>query len=163
MNDTVHKAIDDQIQMELTSAYHYLAASAYFEAATQSGFASWMRKQAQEELAHALRFFDYLADRGVRVTLKAIPAPEASFASALAVFQSALRHEQAVTKAIHNLYDLAVREKDLPTQSMLAWFIDEQVEEEKNATTMVERLTMAGDDRAALLMLDREAASRSGE
>ena len=161
-NSTVQEAMNDQIKLELTSAYAYLAMSACFDEQGLTGFAKWMRLQAEEELEHAMKFFDFIHDRGGRVALQAIDQPQAQYESALAAFESAFHHEQRVSEAINGIYSLAVRENDFASQSFLNWFVDEQVEEEKNAASAIEQLRMAGDNPAALLMLDREFGRRDG-
>jgi ferritin len=163
LKPAIEQALNDQIQKEFHSAYIYLSMSAYFEAENLPGAASWMRKQAGEEQEHALKIFDFVIDRGGRITLQAIGQPPADFASPLAIFEAAYAHEQKVTQSIHDLYALALRENDYPTQVMLQWFIDEQVEEEKNSSAIMAQLKMVGDSPAALLMIDRQLAARSGE
>lgn len=156
-------ALNEQIKNELYSGYLYLAMSAYFEANNLPGFAHWMRVQAGEEQEHALKFFDFIVDRGGRVVLQAIDQPPVEFQSPLAVFEATLVHEQKVTGLINKLYELAVAENDYPAQVMLQWFINEQVEEEKNATQIVETLKMIGEKGQALIMLDRELGQRGKE
>jgi ferritin len=163
LNSAVQQALNDQVQKELHSAYIYLSMAAYFEAENLPGAAHWMRGQAGEEQEHAMKLFDFIQDRGGRVTLQAIDAPPATFSSPLAVFEASYAHEQKVTKSIHDLYALAVKEADYPTQVMLQWFIDEQVEEEKNASAIMAQLQMVGDSPAALFMIDRQLAARAGE
>jgi ferritin len=163
LKPTVQQALNDQVQKEFHSAYIYLSMAAYFEAENLPGAAHWMRDQAGEEQGHAMKLFDFIIDRGGRVTLQAIDAPPAAFASPLAVFQAAYAHEQKVTQSIHDLYALAIAEGDYPTQVMLQWFIDEQVEEEKTASAIAAQLQMVGDSPAALFMIDRRLAARSGE
>jgi ferritin len=163
LNDRVAKAFNEQINEELYSSYIYLAMVAHFEELNFPGFANWMRQQAQEEVAHAMRLFTHLTRRGGRVVLKAIGEPPADFGSPLEAFQAALAHEQHITGTIHALYEVALAEKDYPAQLELQWFIDEQVEEEETAGGVVEALKMAGDNQGALLMLDRELAGRTGE
>lgn len=162
-SSAMEKAINDQIQKELYSAYVYLSMAAYFEANNLTGAASWMRLQHQEEQVHAMKFFDFINDRGGRVVLQAIQQPPTDFASPLAVFEGALAHEQMVSKSIHDLYALAVKENDYPTQAMLQWFINEQVEEEKNASAIVAQLRMIGDSPAALFMIDQQLGARQAE
>ncbi len=161
MNEKIEKAFNDQINEELYSSYVYLAMAAHFEALNLEGFASWMRHQAQEEVEHAMRFFTHINRRGGRVSLKAIGEPPKDFGSPLDAFKTALAHEQHITGTINTLYYLAQEEKDYPAQIELQWFIDEQVEEEENTGRVVELLKMAGDNKGALLMLDRELAKRS--
>ena len=163
INKAVQEAMNDQINKEMFSAYVYLSMSAHFAAANLPGFAHWMRAQANEEVAHAMKLFDFVHDRGGRVMLKAIDGPPVEFKSALAIFESAYEHEQKVTAMINGLYEIALKEKDYPAQIMLQWFISEQVEEEKNAGDIVQQLKMVGEDGRALLILDRELGGRAAE
>ena len=161
LNKNVQDVINEQIKNELYSSYLYLAMSAYFEAQNLPGCAHWMRIQSNEEVAHAMKFFDYVYARGGRVTLKAIDQPAFEWKSPLAAFEQAYEHEQKVTGMINNIYAVASKENDYPTQVMLHWFIDEQVEEEKNASSIVEQLKMIGDHVNGLLMLDHHLGARS--
>jgi len=154
-------AINDQINAEFYSAYLYLSMAAHCDALNLPGFSHWMKLQAKEEVEHGGKFLEYLTDRGARVTLKAIGQPPAEFASPLAIFEQALEHERHVTARIHNLYKLALEDNDYATQNELQWFIKEQVEEEKNATQIVEQLKMVGTQGTALVLIDRYLASRS--
>lgn len=159
----IQEAINDQIHHEFHSAYTYLSMAAFMEAANFKGFAHWMRMQAKEEVNHAMKLFDYVNDRNGRVTLKALEQPTIEFKSVLATFEQALAHEIKVTGMIHNLYKLANDESDFATVVQLQWFIAEQVEEEATATEVVDRLKIAGNDGAGLLLLDKEMGARSGE
>lgn len=161
LNSTVQNAINEQIKNELYSAYLYLAMSAHFEAANLPGIAKWMRFQSNEEVEHAMKFFDYVNDRGGRVILKAIDQPQSEWSTPIEAFEQVLEHEQKVTGMIHNLFAIATKENDYPTQVMLHWYINEQVEEEKNASTIVEQLHMIGDHPNALLMLDHRLGERA--
>ncbi|PWH17680.1 MAG: ferritin [Anaerolineae bacterium] len=156
-------AMNEQIKNELFSAYLYLSMAAHFESKTLSGFANWLRIQAKEELGHAMKFYDFILERGGQVTLKAIDQPPSSWNSNLEAFEQVLAHEQKVTKNINDLYELALKEKDYPSQVMLQWFIEEQVEEEKNATEIIEKLKMIDAHGTAVLMLDHELAKREPE
>ena len=160
LNKKIESAINDQIQRELASAYIYLSMAAYFDANTLPGFANWMRMQFHEEQAHALKFFDFVYDRGGTVKLQPIEGPPIEFESPIEVFEITLGHEQKVTGHIHDLYTLAVEERDYPSQNLLQWFIDEQVEEEKNAGDILDMLKMVKGNSHALLMLDRELSAR---
>lgn len=160
MNKTMLSALNEQIQYELASAYLYLSMSAYFEATNLPGFAKWMRLQANEEQEHALKFFDHVIDRGGRVELKTLEQPERDWKNPLAAFECVLAHEQMVTDRIHKLYALAVKENDYATQIELQWFISEQVEEEKNASDIIEQLKMIDSHGTPMLMLDRQLAKR---
>jgi ferritin len=161
LSKNVQDAINEQIKNELYSAYLYLAMSAYFEAENLPGCAHWMRLQSNEEVEHAMKFFDFIYDRGGRVTLKAIDQPAFEWKSPLAAFEQAYEHEQKVTSMINNIYAVATKENDYPTQVLLHWFISEQVEEEKNSSSIVEQLKKIGDHTNALLMLDHHLGARA--
>lgn len=154
-------ALNEQIQKEYYSSYLYLAMSAYCEASNLPGAAKWMRLQSHEEFAHALKLFDHIVNRGGRVQLEAIPQPPAEYASALQLFEKVLEHERLVTASIHTLYALAVKEQDYPAQVMLQWFVMEQVEEEKNATQVVEQLKAVGESKTSVMLLDQHLGKRS--
>ena len=163
INDKVQDAINEQIKNELYSAYLYLAMSAHFEAASLPGFAKWTRMQADEEMEHAMKFFDYLNERGGRVTLHAIDQPPIGYGEPLEVFEMILGHEQKVTGLIHQLYETALEEKDYATQVMLHWFIDEQVEEEDSAGAIVDQLKMVAEHQGTLMHIDRHVGKRAEE
>lgn len=158
----VQDAINEQIRHEFYAAYQYLAMMTYFEARSLDGFATWMRHQAEEEVAHAMRLVDFLLDRGGDVELHAIEKPKSGFTSPLEVMRAALAHEQKVTAMINRLYELAVAHDDYPAQVLLQWFISEQVEEEKSTGDIVDKLEFAGDSPGAILVLDERLGQRSG-
>ena len=160
LNQTVQDAMNEQIKNELYSAYLYLSMSAYCESINLPGFANWMRMQEQEEKMHAIKFYDFIHERGGRVILQAIDQPQSDFQSPLDVFEKTLEHEKKVTAMINNLYALAVQEKDYASQIFLQWFVTEQVEEEDNASQIIEMLKMVGDSHHGLWMLDKELAGR---
>ena len=163
LNKKLQDAINEQINFELSSAYIYLSMAAHLDATSLPGFAHWMRMQYREETGHAMKFYGYVYDRGGAVTLKAIPAPQTKFKGPLEIFKQVLEHERKVTAAINEIYALALKENDFATQGFLQWFIKEQVEEEKNATEIIEMLKISGESGAALIMADRHLASRKGD
>lgn len=156
-------AMNEQINKELFSSFLYLSMAAYFEDKNLPGFAHWMRMQADEEREHAMKFYDFILDRGGRVMLKAIDAPKTEWSSNLEVAEEVAAHEAKVTASINALYELALKEKDYPAQVMLQWFISEQVEEEKNAAEIVANLKLIEERGTAVLMLDHRLAKRKGE
>jgi ferritin len=160
ISQTMQDAFNAQINHELYSAYLYLQMSAYFESLNLPGSAKWMRVQHGEEQGHAMTMFDFVLDRGGHVTLGAIAQPPADFASPAAAWQMVLEHEQKVTGLIHKLYEQAGAEHDYAAQAMLTWFITEQVEEEKNASLMLERYKAVGSNAASLLILDSHFTKR---
>ena len=160
LSTKVEKAINKQIHHEFTTSYAYLALSAWFASQNLPGFANWMRVQHQEELTHAAKLIDFVVDRGGRVHLDALGKPQADFSSPKDAVAAALKLEQATTALINNLYGLGAEEKDYATHSRLQWFVDEQVEEEKNVGEILAMLKMAGDSKGTLLMLDHQLAKR---
>ena len=162
LNHKLQDAINEQIKNEFYSSYLYLAMSAYCESVNLSGFGHWMRAQAGEEQEHALKLYRYVIEKGGRVLLQAIDEPPAEFGSALDMFEMTLAHEKMVTGLIDELYALASDQKDYATQIFLQWFVTEQVEEEANATQIVELLKAIGDHPQGLIMLDRQLAARGG-
>ncbi len=160
ISKTMEDAINKQINEEMYSAYLYLSMSAYFESANLKGFANWMYVQYQEEVEHAMKFYDHLKDRGGKLKLYTIEEPPNTWESPLDAFKATLKHEQHITKCINDLVDLAEEEKDRATYNMLQWFIDEQVEEEANDEEIIAQLEMVEGSKHGILMLDRELAKR---
>jgi ferritin len=163
LSRTVQDALNEQLKQELYAAYLYLSMSAHCSTTNFPGFAAWLRVQAQEELGHAMRIYDYVLDRDGRVLLQAIPQPASEFASLLGCFEQARDHERKVTAMINKLYEFVDAEKDYASHPFLEWFLTEQIEEEKQSAQIVETLRMAGDHPGALLMLDREMGARGRE
>lgn len=157
----MEKAINDQINAELYSAYLYLSMAAYFESTNLKGFSSWMRVQTMEEQAHAKKFYDFVNERGGRVILSAIEAPPAEWESPLAAFENVLEHEQLVTGRINDLVNLAQELKDHASNSFLQWYVDEQVEEEATASEIIQSLKLTQNDSSGLFMIDRELGQRT--
>jgi len=160
LSSTLEKALNKQIGMEFASAHAYLSMSAYFEREAWDGFAAWMAMQSGEERIHAMKFYHYVLDREGSVKLPQIPAPDCEFKSPLDVFKASLSQEREVSASIYGLYKLAHDEADYATVSFLKWFVDEQVEEEKTVSDMIDKLKRAGDNNEAMLMLDRLAGER---
>lgn len=163
LSSKLEKVLNDQINLELYSAYAYLGMAAYFESTPFGGFAKWMHLQSKEELEHTDRFLKYIVERGGKISLGAIPQPKCDYKSPLDVFKAALGHEQKVSAAICAIYEQALAEKDYPTLSFLKWFLDEQVEEERNVNDILARLEPAGDHLGALYQIDHQAGKRAEE
>ncbi len=161
LSKKMEEALNTQITAEFWSAHLYLSMSAHFAAEGLQGFANWMKIQYQEEVTHGLKLFNYILDRGGHPMLKAIDAVPTSWPSPLAVFENSLQHEQKVTAMINHLVDIATEEKDHATQSMLKWFVDEQVEEEANATQIIDSLKLIKDNGFGLYSIDKDLATRT--
>ncbi|MEJ2031872.1 MAG: ferritin [Deltaproteobacteria bacterium] len=160
LNKKTEKALNAQINAEFYSAYLYLAMEAHFAAEGLPGFATWMRMQTQEEMFHAMKMYDFVHERGGRVTLDAVAQPPAKWKSPLDVFENVLAHEQKVTGLINGLVDLALAEKDHATNIFLQWFVSEQVEEEASAGEVLQKLKLIGKDANGLFVLDGELGQR---
>lgn len=156
----VEKALNGQLNAELYSSYLYLSMAAYCESKDLPGFAHWMQIQAQEELFHGMKFYDFINERGGRVTLTKIDAPMTTWVSPMKMFAHVYQHEVKVTGLINKLVDLVIKEKDHATNNFLQWFVKEQVEEEATASEVLGRLKRIGKDGNGLLMYDRELAQR---
>ncbi len=160
-NEKIEKALNEQINAELYSAYLYFAMAAHFDSNNLPGFAHWMKIQAKEETTHALKIYGFVNEVGGKVVLEAVGKPPVDFGSPLQAFEQVLKHEKHVTSLIHNLVKLARNESDFAAENFLQWFVAEQVEEEAAATKIVEELKMIGDAKHALFMMDRHLGSRA--
>ena len=163
ISTAMQSAINEQINKEFFSSYLYLSMAAYFENKNLPGFAQWMHVQADEERGHGMKLFEHLLERGGKVELKGIGAPQIDWKTNLDVFTHVQEHEAAVTSSINTLYELAHTEKDYPAQVLLHWFITEQVEEEKNAASIVQQLELIDARGTAVLMLDHQLGKRGKE
>lgn len=160
ISKTMEKAINEQINKELFSEYLYVAMQAWFAGQNLDGMAAWMAAQSQEERFHAMKFFNFLLDRGGKVELLALEKPQVEFETPLNAFREALNHERFITDSINKLLELAISENDHATKSFLQWFVDEQVEEEATADKIVGQLELVENSKSAIFMMDRELGQR---
>ena len=161
INKTVEAAINEQMRHEFYSAHLYLSMSAWAEANNLGGAAHWLRAQFGEEQGHAMKFYKYIVEQGGRVTVGALAQPPAEWTSLIDLFQQVLEHEKKVTALLVKLYETTVTEKDYASQFLLQWFINEQVEEESNATKIIDAIKMVGNSGTSLYMVDRQLAARA--
>jgi ferritin len=161
LSEKMENALNGQLNAELYSAYLYMAMNAYFKAVNLEGFANWMSCQAQEELTHAMKFYNFVISRGGRAKLTQVEAPPTEWDSPLAVFEATLEHEQKVTGLINDLVELALEAHDHATNIFLQWFVSEQVEEEESVNGVLEQLKLMGEAQGGLFMIDLELAKRS--
>jgi len=159
VSEKMAKALNDQLNFELYSAYVYLAMSAHADNIGLKGLANWFDAQYQEEQMHAMKFFNYIMDRA-EVELEAIEKPRKEYKDALEMFEETLKHEQEVTARINELASLAVEEKDHATSTFLQWFINEQVEEEATVKEILDKLKLAGASGPGLFMINTELGTR---
>jgi len=161
LSKKMEKALNEQLNAEMYSAYLYLAMAAWFESQNLPGFAAWMKVQHREETAHGMKFFKFVAERRGRVGLKAIEEPAKDWKSPLTAFEAAFEHEQYITGRIGDLVNLAGEEKDHAANAFLQWFVNEQVEEEASVDSIVQKLKMAEKAPGAMLMMDHELGERT--
>ncbi|NOX88140.1 MAG: ferritin [Calditrichaeota bacterium] len=160
LSKSIERALNEQITHEFYSEYLYLSMASYCDSIDLEGFAGWFLSQAEEEHLHAMRIFKYVQSREGRVELGAFPKPQSEFKNLLNLFETVLEHERGVTAKINAIYELALKEKDYPTQVEMEWFIKEQVEEEKQVSDIIKQLKWIKDDPTALFMLDQKLGQR---
>jgi ferritin len=160
LKEKMEKAINNQINKELYSAYLYLSMSAYSQTLGLPGMANWMKIQAKEELTHANKFFDWVHERGGKVKLQAIEAVPTEFGSVIETFEKVLEHEQFITSSINDLVDISIEISDHASRSMIMWFVDEQVEEEANIVVILDQLKLVEGKGQGLFMIDKDLATR---
>ena len=160
MNKKMEKALNEQINYEMYSAYLYLSMAGYFESIGLSGFAKWMHGQFQEEQFHAFKIFNFIVERGGRVKLSTVEAPPSDWDSPLVVFEDVCAHENKVTGYINALVDMAIEEKDHAANNLLQWFVGEQVEEEATVGEIHDKLKLIGSEGGGLFMMDKDLSAR---
>ncbi len=160
LSKKMEKALNEQINKEMYSAYLYMSMSAYSTNIGLSGFANWFMVQYHEEMEHAMKIYNYINEQGGKVKLMVFDEPPSVFKGPMDMFQKTLKHEQFITKSINDLMDLAIKEKDHATQIFLQWFVTEQIEEEGNDNEIIDKLKLAGDKGNGLFMIDKELGAR---
>ena len=161
ISENLARALNEQVNAELYSAYLYLSMSAFAERAALKGVANWLYVQAREETAHAIHMYQFVLDRGAAPALSAIEPPPAEFRGMDDVFTQVLAHEQKVTALINDLATLAVKENDHACYQFIMWYVSEQVEEEADTSDLLAKLRMTGGDAGLLLNLDKDLAKRT--
>ncbi len=159
----IEQALNEHMNEEIFSAYLYLSMASYFEAMSLDGFAQWMKIQATEELSHASKFYNFIVERGGKVTLTGITGPETDWDSPSAAFEGALSHEEKITSLINALVDLATDEKDHAAVIFLQWFVTEQIEEESTAGKIIDQLKLLENQPGGIYHLDKELGTRAGD
>ena len=160
LNEKIKKLLNEQVNKEMYSAYLYLDFAGFFGGKNLDGFAAWYRKQAEEEMEHAFKIYDYIHANGEAVELLAIDKPNVKLIDELQVLKEGLKHEQYVTSLIHNIYKTAIEEKDYRTMQFMDWFIKEQCEEEENAEGLIGKYETFAKDAAGLYELNKSLGKR---
>ena len=159
----MEEALNTQINAELQSFYTYLSMAAFIESIDLPGTAGWMRAQAQEELSHALKIYDFVHERNGRVLLQAIPEPETQWQDVMEVFRASLEQEEDISRKIDKIVDLAIREADHATHTFMQWFVTEQVEEVATVHAIIQKLKLIENAPGGLFLIDQELGKRTGE
>jgi ferritin len=163
LDNELQTKLNEQINIELQAAYLYFSMATYFDSLSLDGFSHWMKTQAQEELGHAMKVYQYLSDQGAHAEMLAIPAPATKFDSPLQAFELALGHEKKLAATLNDISVLATEKRDNTTSSFLDWFLTEQVEEVALVNTIVDKLKMIGDNGFGILMMSNELGQRQAE
>jgi len=161
INKKVEEVLNKQVNAEFWSAYLYLSMASWSESHGFKGFANWMRVQFHEETSHALKIYDYIISRSGEVKLQPIEPVDTSWESLLHMLEETYKHECKVTELINNCYEVAMREKDYATTTMLQWFIEEQTEEESNALEIIDILKITGEKSGGIYYLDKKLGHRT--
>ncbi len=160
ISPSMEKELNDQLNKEFYSAYIYLGMSAFCSKNGLNGAANWFFIQYQEENAHAMKFFKYLGDQNIDVVLSPIAQPKGGYTNLLEAFKASLEHEQKMSEWLNNLSDLAMKEKDHATYTLLQWYVTEQVEEEATFNEIIDKLKLVGDNGYGIFMIDKDLAAR---
>ena len=160
LSPKMQKVLNTHLNEEFYSSYLYLSMAAYFESKNLKGFANWMRVQSTEEQMHGMKFFNFILQKGGKVSLAQINVPKLAWKNLKEVFADTLKHEQKITGLINKLVETAISEKDYATHTFLQWFVTEQVEEEANVEEIIQKIDMIGDNKSGLYMLDNELGAR---
>ena len=163
ISEKMEKALNEQVNKEMYSAYLYMSMSAHSDAIGLKGFANWFMVQYHEEMMHAMKIYEYIQRQGGKVKIAAIEKPPSEFESPLDMFEKTLVHEKFVTKSINDRVDLAIAEKDHATHIFLQWYVTEQIEEEENDNDIIAKLKLVGlgeGGKNGLFMIDKELGAR---
>ena len=159
MNEELHRRLNEHLALEFNAAHKYHAMSVWFETNDLMGFSGWLKQQSAEEMDHAQRIINHLVERDLVVQFPAISQPPAEWDSAQVAVEAVLESERTVTRAIEELYDLAIQHNDRAATILLQWFVTEQIEEENLVRGILGRLRLAGSEGLGLLMVDQEVGS----
>jgi ferritin len=154
-------SLNTHMNLELFSAHLYLVMSSHANELGLKGAANWFLVQYREEMIHFMKFYTYLADQGVVISMPTGKEVPNKYKSLLDMVQKTLAHEQMITSCINDLSEQAVKEKDHATQIFLQWFVTEQIEEENNDRDLIAKLKLVGDNGYGILMIDGEMGQRN--
>lgn len=156
MNTQIEAALNDQISKEASSSQYYLAMASWAETNGLSGTAFFMYAHADEERFHMLKLVKFVNERGGRAIIPAIAQPPSDFDSVQRMFELLLTHELTVTASINNVVDICLNEKDYTTHNFMQWYVSEQMEEEALARSILDKLSLIGNEKGGMYLFDRE-------
>ncbi|MBI1289558.1 MAG: ferritin [Flavobacteriales bacterium] len=159
LDKKIEKLLNHQIELEFESSQYYLSMASWAEKSGLNGISSFLYTQADEERVHMLKLFHYINDRGGHALVPTIGAPPKEYKDAREIFTKVLQHEQIVTKEINDLVDTCLKQKDYTTHNFLQWYVSEQIEEERLAQTLIDKLDLIGSDKGGMYLFDRDLAS----
>lgn len=163
LNKRVETAINDQIKKEEFSSRLYLSMAIWCEVHGFPGAAAFLYRQSDEERMHQLKLVHYVNDRGGKSALMALEQPQADYKSLRDVFKQVMDHEQYITASINELYGITLEEKDYTTGNFLQWYINEQIEEESTMSTILDKISLVGADKAGMFHIDKELEAMTAE
>lgn len=161
VKDNILLLLNDQVELEAFSSFQYLAMSAWLESEGYKGAASFMMRQAEEEMMHMKKVFNYIIEAGGRAISPAIPKPQEVFDSFRDVFEMALAHERKVTEAIHNIVGESQTSKDYTTFNFMQWYVAEQLEEESLFNGILDKIRLLQADGSSYYHIDLELEAMS--
>lgn len=156
LSKTIHNALNNQIRIEAESSQVYLAMAGWAEMRGLEGISKFMYRQSDEERMHMLKLIKFMHERDAEVEITTLKAPNNKFGSFQEMFKKLYEHELMVSKSINDLVGLALEEKDFSTHNFLQWYVAEQLEEEAQAKTILDKINMIGDDKGGLYLFDRD-------
>jgi ferritin len=156
LSNNIENALNDQIKIEAESSQIYLAMASWAEAQGLNGVATFMYTQSNEERDHMLKLVRYINERGGHAKISKLVAPSVEFGSFKEMFQTLFEHEVLVSISINKLVDITLQEKDYSTHNFLQWYVAEQVEEEAQARTILDKINLIGNDKGGLYLFDND-------
>lgn len=156
LSEKMEKALNKQIRIEAESSQIYLAMASWAEVKGLEGVSDFMYAQSDEERVHMLKFFKYINERGGHAIVSELDAPAIDFGSFKEMFETLFKHELFVSQSINELVHIALEEKDYATHNFLQWYVAEQIEEEAQARTILDKINLIGDDKGGLYLFDND-------
>ncbi|MBE0423392.1 MAG: ferritin [Lutibacter sp.] len=156
LSERMQSVLNKQIRIEAESSQIYLAMASWSEVKGLEGVSQFMYAQSDEERLHMLKFFKYINERGGHALVSELSAPALEFGSIKNMFETLFKHEVFVSQSINELVHISLEEKDYATHNFLQWYVAEQIEEEAQARTILDKINLIGDDKGGLYLFDND-------